>query len=70
MKKDDPGAAGRPSVTATILFTDVEGSTELRSRLGDVAADEILGEAEPPVGDVAHHHLLEAWLVDGHDPLA
>lgn len=29
------------SVTATFLFTDVVGSTELRSMLGDDAADQV-----------------------------
>lgn len=34
--------AGEPtSGTSTILFTDLVGSTELRTRLGDVAADEL-----------------------------
>src|SRR5438105_15227973 len=32
--------------TATILFTDVEGSTELRARLGEDAADRLFVEHE------------------------
>jgi class 3 adenylate cyclase/tetratricopeptide (TPR) repeat protein len=34
-------AGGASAGTATILFTDLVGSTELRSRLGDVAADQV-----------------------------
>ena len=30
------------TTTATILFTDAVGSTELRSRLGESAADRLL----------------------------
>jgi class 3 adenylate cyclase len=32
---------GLTAGTATILFTDLVGSTELRTRLGDLAADEV-----------------------------
>lgn len=32
----------RPTGTQTILFTDLEGSTDLRVRLGDTAANEVL----------------------------
>jgi class 3 adenylate cyclase len=32
--------------TATIVFTDVEGSTELRSRLGEAAADRLFVDHE------------------------
>ena len=32
-----------PEGTVTVLFTDVVGSTDLGSRLGDEAAQEILG---------------------------
>ena len=35
-------AKGLPQGTVTILFTDVEGSTDLATRLGDEAAQEIL----------------------------
>jgi class 3 adenylate cyclase/tetratricopeptide (TPR) repeat protein len=35
--------AGRPAETLAIMMTDVEGSTALRTRQGDVVADEILG---------------------------
>ncbi len=35
---------GRTSGTATVLFTDLVGSTELMSRLGDVAYDELRGD--------------------------
>jgi Adenylate cyclase, family 3 (some proteins contain HAMP domain) len=36
----------------TVLFTDVEGSTELHTRLGDAAARRILRDHE---GVVRHH---------------
>ena len=32
--------------TATILFTDVEGSTELRARIGEAAADRLFVDHE------------------------
>ncbi|MGH2688605.1 MAG: adenylate/guanylate cyclase domain-containing protein, partial [Actinomycetota bacterium] len=32
---------GRPSGTATVLFTDLVGSTDLLSRLGEAAYDEV-----------------------------
>jgi len=35
------GGTGAGRSTATVLFTDVVGSTELRSRLGEKAADEV-----------------------------
>ncbi len=49
--------SGPTSGTATILFTDLVGSTELRSRLGDGAADELRR---------AHDQLLTA-AVEEHD---
>lgn len=50
--------AGLPtSGTATILFTDLVGSTELRTRLGDVAADELRR---------AHDLLLGAAVEEQH----
>jgi class 3 adenylate cyclase len=36
--------SGRTSGTATVLFTDLVGSTELMSRLGDAAFDDLRGE--------------------------
>ena len=36
--------SGRTSGTATVLFTDLVGSTELMARLGDTAFDELRGE--------------------------
>jgi class 3 adenylate cyclase len=41
-----PKAPAAPSGLATILFTDVEGSTALTDRLGDAAARELLREHE------------------------
>ncbi len=35
---------GRTSGTATVLFTDLVGSTELMTRLGDLAYDELRAE--------------------------
>lgn len=51
----------------TILFTDVEGSTQLRGRFGDRAADEILGLHERIVrGHIQEHGGEEvAFLGDG-----
>ena len=37
-------AGGRTSGTATVLFTDLVGSTELMARLGDAAFDRLRGE--------------------------
>jgi class 3 adenylate cyclase/tetratricopeptide (TPR) repeat protein len=47
---------GQTAGTATILFTDLVGSTEMRARLGDAVADELRR---------AHDHLLTA-AVDDH----
>ncbi len=45
-----------PEGAVTVLFTDVEGSTDLRTRLGDEVADELLRTHEDIVRDrVAHH---------------
>jgi class 3 adenylate cyclase len=41
-----PAAASPPAAVHTILFTDVEGSTAMTSRLGDAAARAILREHE------------------------
>ncbi|MFL5738162.1 MAG: ATP-binding protein, partial [Actinomycetota bacterium] len=51
----------------TILFSDVEGSTELRSRKGDEAADEILQIHETIVRDELERHgtLEVVFLGDG-----
>jgi class 3 adenylate cyclase/tetratricopeptide (TPR) repeat protein len=52
---------------ATVLFTDVEGSTELRSRHGDAGADRILGLHERLVREQIERHGGEevAFLGDG-----
>ena len=44
------------SDTATILFTDVEGSTDLRTSLGDARAGEILAESERWVREQVEAH--------------
>ncbi|HEX6262006.1 MAG TPA: adenylate/guanylate cyclase domain-containing protein, partial [Actinomycetota bacterium] len=53
MTDQPPGAEERgvalPEGTVTVLFTDVEGSTDLRTREGDDVAQELLR---------AHEHLL------------
>jgi len=40
----------------TVLFTDVEGSTDMRTRLGDEAADELLRLHENIVRERVSHH--------------
>src|SRR5688572_16333598 len=45
-----------PEGAVTVLFTDVEGSTDLRTRLGDEAADELLRLHEEIVRDRVVHH--------------
>ena len=47
----EPGTA-----TATILFTDVVGSTEVRARLGETAADRLFVEHQRDLGTVIAHH--------------
>ena len=42
--------------TATILFTDVVGSTELRGRLGEAAADRLFVEHQRRLGDGDRRH--------------
>ena len=48
---------GRP---ITLLFTDVQGSTQLRARHGDRVADEILHEHEAIVQATGEHGGAEA----------
>src|SRR5688572_9763957 len=50
-------AVARGSGTWTVLFTDLVGSTELRSSIGDDAADELRSE----------HDRLLAEAVEAHD---
>ena len=45
-----------PSGTATILFTDVVGSTEMQSRIGDVAADDLRRRHDALLGAVVVRH--------------
>ncbi len=47
----EPGTA-----TATILFTDVVGSTEVRARIGETAADRLFVEHQRELGKVIAHH--------------
>jgi class 3 adenylate cyclase len=53
-----PSAAGAPPATAlaTILFTDIEGSTSLTQRLGDAGAREVLRAHERIVRDALRSH--------------
>jgi class 3 adenylate cyclase/tetratricopeptide (TPR) repeat protein len=48
--------SAKPEGAVTVLFTDVEGSTDLRTRLGDEVADALLHMHEEIVRErVAHH---------------
>ena len=44
--------AEAPAGTATILFTDVVGSTQMRTRLGDAAADDLMRRHERILADL------------------
>ena len=59
-----PRDGGHP---ITILFTDVQGSTQLRARHGDRVADEILHDHEAIVRRAigAHGGVEAAFLGDG-----
>ena len=49
-----------PEGTVTILFTDVEGSTELTNRVGDTAARELMGAVEALArNEIAKHRGFE-----------
>ena len=50
----DPGFGDR--VLATLLFTDIVGSTELAARLGDGAWRELLGRHDREVRNVLDRH--------------
>jgi class 3 adenylate cyclase/tetratricopeptide (TPR) repeat protein len=64
-----PEAAGLPQgrATATILFTDLAGSTELRTRLGEPAAEELRRRHDRLAADVvgAHGGRVVKGLGDG-----
>jgi len=49
------GAGGRAD-TATVLFTDLVGSTELRSRVGEEAADEVRHVHDRLIGSAIRSH--------------
>ena len=61
---------GEPNVgTATVMFTDLVGSTEIRSRVGEDAAetlrsvhDEVLGEAIATNGGQVVKHLGDGLM--------
>lgn len=53
---DGGGAPRSESRTETILFTDLVGSTQIRSRLGDRAADDVFGAHEDACGHVVTEH--------------
>lgn len=55
--------------TATVMFTDLVGSTEIRSRIGEDAAetlravhDEVLGDATAANGGVVVKHLGDGLM--------
>ncbi len=53
---DAPALAVAPGALRTILFTDVEGSTSLTTRLGDAQARAVLREHERVVRDALQAH--------------
>lgn len=57
----------QPEGAITVLFTDVEGSTDLRTRLGDEAADELIGTHQELVREQVERHGGREikWLGDG-----
>ena len=56
------------SGTWSVLFTDIVGSTEVRSRLGDDAADVLFTGFDSAVADAvdSHQGVLVKGLGDGH----
>ncbi len=56
------------SGTWSVLFTDIVGSTEVRTRLGDDAADVLFRSLDAAVADAvdAHQGVLVKGLGDGH----
>ena len=56
------------SGTWSVLFTDIVGSTEVRSRLGDDAADVLFSRLDAAVSSAidAHQGVLVKGLGDGH----
>ncbi|MGH2792721.1 MAG: ATP-binding protein [Actinomycetota bacterium] len=57
----------QPEGAVTVLFTDVEGSTDLRHRLGDEAADELMRTHQELVREQVERHSGREikWLGDG-----
>ena len=53
------GGSARPG-TATVLFTDLAGSTEMRRRLGDDRADQLRRRHDDAIHAAAAEHLGEA----------
>ncbi|MGA7270399.1 MAG: adenylate/guanylate cyclase domain-containing protein, partial [Acidimicrobiia bacterium] len=51
----------------TVVFTDIVGSTELRSRVGDDEADRVVAHHDAVVGEVvaAHDGRVVKFLGDG-----
>ncbi len=58
---------GRRTVTASVLFVDVVGSTELRARLGEEAADEVRRDLDRRLAVLVdrHHGRVLKGLGDG-----
>ena len=48
--------ADRGTATATIVFTDVVGSTQVRSQLGEIEADQLFREHERTLAEVVAAH--------------
>src|SRR5262245_65189166 len=51
---DEMAAGG--TATATVLFTDVVGSTEVRADLGEAAADALFVEHHRQLGQIVSRH--------------
>jgi hypothetical protein len=74
------GEAGRPA-TATVLFTDLVGSTELRRAVGDDTADDIRRSHDHPPeaplrarirtygsASIRTHERVHAWAAPARSP--
>jgi len=63
----EPGDPAMRTATASVLFVDVVGSTELRARLGEEAADELRRRIDAGLLEIvtAHHGRVVKGLGDG-----
>ncbi|MHB8670996.1 MAG: ATP-binding protein [Acidimicrobiales bacterium] len=66
-RSESAAGMGMRSGTATVLFTDLVGSTELRSRLGDDRADQVRREHDALLADalITHEGTQVKWMGDG-----